>query len=1106
MFPVSRLPRRPALRDADDLVAALQTPFSDEQLAAITAPLEPTVIIAGAGTGKTTVMAARVVWLVGSGQVRPEQVLGLTFTRKAAAELAQRIQTALVRANVLTGGDPADAGEQVILTYDSFAARLVSEHGLWLGYEAEPTMLTGAARHQLAARVVGAATGPFQQLARLQPASVIDRVLTLDGQLQSHLVDEPALAEQTRSYLQELAAAPKNRYRQTYASVRRAEATARERLEIASLVRAYADLKHELGLVEFSDQMAAAARLADSVALVGHQLREQFRIVLLDEYQDTSSAQAALLSHLFSGQPGAGHPVTAVGDPFQAIYGWRGAAPSNIMRFATDFPRRDGSPAAVLPLTVNRRSGPAILHVANQLAGPLRADASLAYDLSQNLLCAPDTTPSGAVETALLSTWPDEVSWLADRIEHAHATAQAPSWSEIAVLARRNQDIGPVFAALRERDIPAEVVGLGGLLTLPEVADVVSTLRLIADVTANPDLVRLLTGPRWNIGPGDLELLGQRARELAASRQQPPEPNDDPLGQALAEAVAETDPSERVSLAEALTDLGEGPFSDVARERFAQFGAELEMLRRHATEPVTDLVRRVVVTLGLEVELGIHARGDDPTAQLGAFADAVAGYTEVDTDASLKGLLGFIDAELRYGTGLEQATLSAADSVKLLTIHKAKGLEWEVVLLPALCDKIFPSDRVTDNWVTSAAMIPAELRGDAASVPQLDEAADAGFIRYQAALTSQNRRSEDRLAYVAVTRARRLLIGSSHAWRASDKRQRLPSPYLLTLEEAAHLQGRAWRAPIPAENPLQTQTLPVDWPAEASPQVRARRQRAATLVQTMCGDDPAAVALRRETEAALAAAPSEVADLVAGWDDEMARLVGEARAVRRSVVEVPTPASLTATEVMLAARDPDALAARLARPMPRPASAAARFGTRFHEWVLRHFQSPTLLDPDDLDTDDVTDDIELRQLCEAFAAGQFAETVPAALEASFSLLVGASVIRGRIDAAYFASPMTPPGMDALVVDWKTGASPADPLQLALYRLAWAELNNLELDRVAAGFYHVRSDRLQLVTGLPDRDGVETVVTMLGYPSAEPVVAPLEPIRYGDRHENLGRPR
>jgi len=445
--------------------------------------------------------------------------------------------------------------------------------------------------------VTGAA-GPFEELSRLRPESVTERVLALDSQLQSHLVDDAALDEQARAFVLELAGAPTWRGN-VYQSVKRAEAAARERLELASLVRSYSELKRRLGYVEFSDQMASAARIATRVPQVAQQLRDSYQVVLLDEYQDTSAAQALLLKGLFSGstpEEGQGHPVTAVGDPFQAIYGWRGAAASNILAFPTDFPLSDGRPATVLPLTINRRSGPRILDVANELAAPLRADETIAYDLGRTLLRAPDGTAPGQVETRAFSAWPEEVSWVVDRIVAAHESEVA-AWNQTAVLARRNADIGAIYAALLDRDVPAEIVGLGGLLTLPEVADVVSTLRLIDDVAANPDLVRLLTGPRWAIGVGDLELLGRRAKELAHARA-PWADGDGSLEADLEAAVSDTDPSESVSLAEALTDLADAPVSPEARERFAALGAELATLRRHATEPVGDLVRRVASTLG----------------------------------------------------------------------------------------------------------------------------------------------------------------------------------------------------------------------------------------------------------------------------------------------------------------------------------------------------------------------------------------------------------------------------------------------------------------------------------------------------------------------------
>ena len=160
-------PASSRLRSTGDLIDALGIEFSDQQLAAITAPLEPGVIIAGAGSGKTTVMAARVVWLVGSGAVRPEEVLGLTFTRKAAAELSARVRSALLRAGVVADRGVDESGEQLVMTYDAFASRLVSEHGLRLGFESDPTLISGATRFRLASQVVKAAAGPFDEKVSL---------------------------------------------------------------------------------------------------------------------------------------------------------------------------------------------------------------------------------------------------------------------------------------------------------------------------------------------------------------------------------------------------------------------------------------------------------------------------------------------------------------------------------------------------------------------------------------------------------------------------------------------------------------------------------------------------------------------------------------------------------------------------------------------------------------------------------------------------------------------------------------------------------------------------------------------------------------------------
>lgn len=1061
----------------------LGIPFSEQQLDAICAPLEPGVVIAGAGSGKTTVMAARVVWLVASGQVRPEQVLGLTFTRKAAAELSQRVRAALGRAGFrdLSGID--ETGEQVVMTYDAFAARLVAEHGLRIGVEREPTMITDATRFRLAARVVTNAAGPFESLARLRPRSITQRVLQLDSQLTSHLVGTDALDSHSREHDLAWAQAPTKRDGRPYVAITAARATLAERLELASLVDAYQELKRRVGVVEFADQMAVAARLAREVPQVAEAARDTYRVVLLDEYQDTSSAQAQLLQYLFSGpdvEQGRGHPVTAVGDPYQAIYGWRGAAASNIGQFAADFPRADGSRATEFPLTVNRRSGQAILDVANDLATNLHADQR-SREAPVNLLEAPDATPRGSVRAATFDSWPEELAWLADDIiaQHDHAGVR---WQEIAVLTRRNSDLARVYAELADRDVPAEIVGLGGLLELPEVHDVVSTLRLIDDVTANPDLIRLLTGPRWRIGPRDLDLLGQRARRLARERRGD-EP-DDSLLAALEEAVADVDPTEVVSLLDAVSDPGDLPYSPEARERFAQFAAELDRLREHAAEPVLDLVRRVITTIGVDIEVAATVAFEKTgrRTQLGVFCDAVAGYVDVDGDASLAGLLAWLRAEVEEASGLERATPTEQDSVKLLTVHRAKGLEWDHVYLPALVERVFPTDRVTDNWVTSAAVVPADLRGDAEAIPQLAEAENGAIKQYAADLKAQQLLSEDRLAYVAVTRARTHLTASAHHWRLGERRSRTPSAYFDAVAAEAREQDQLGPIVEPPSrgdvNPLESEAVAVPWPVVADPEAERRRRAAAEAV---CRARRRAQQTGHHEASDAEPLLLDAAGLVADWDADAEQLIAEALRSRRGAGPVTMPTTMSVTDVLNARRDPEAYLAALQRPMPRPPASRARLGTRFHQWVEQHYASlglatPPLVDLEDVEGrgDEVTaDEQDLLELSRRFTAGRYGHRRPLVLEQPFTLMLAGQLVRGRIDAVFAGDGTTSHRYQ--VVDWKTGARDhTDPGQLAMYRIAWAELHDIDPEEVDAVFHHITTNRTER-PDLPSRAELERLV-------------------------------
>ncbi|MCW2757502.1 MAG: UvrD/REP helicase, partial [Nocardioidaceae bacterium] len=670
----------------EDLQAAMGTSFppSPEQWDVITAPLEPAVVIAGAGSGKTTAMAARVVYLVLTEQVRPEQVLGLTFTTKAAGELRTRIRTALRAAGVLrpdTEIADAEVLEPTVATYNSWAATLLLDHGLRIGHEPDTRVIANAARFQLGARAIDGYTGEVSLLTD-HPETAIQNLLALDGSMSEHLVspeqvrevDAEALAGFRRAYDAEAA----GKARKTHLDVTAKAVNAIQRRgELLGLVDAYRRLKGELGLMDFSDQVALAARLAGTQPDVGRQQREQFPVVLLDEYQDTSVAQADLLALVFSGaaDDGLGHAVMAVGDPNQAIYGWRGASASNITRFPETFPAAVGV-TATYPLTVNRRSDVRILETANRLAEPL-------YALGDSVArLAPGGSEPGEVSTRVFERRDEELAWLVDSVRAAHTDA----WSDIGVLVRDNAHAEDVFDTLANASIPVEIVGLSGLVRLPEIAEVVAILHLLQDVTANAQLLTLLTGARWAIGPRDLKLLSRRAAHLAGrgGREEEGLALDAHLLQ-IAEAI---DPSEVPSLNDALEDPGQGSYSSEARERFALLAAELRRLRRYVGEPLLDLVRRVVDTTGVDVELASSVSASAPARRdnLDLFVKAVAEFQAVDGDVSLAALLAYLTAEDETGNGLEATTPTDADSVKLLTVHRAKGLEWHTVFLVGVCE------------------------------------------------------------------------------------------------------------------------------------------------------------------------------------------------------------------------------------------------------------------------------------------------------------------------------------------------------------------------------------------------------------------------------------
>ncbi len=1160
-----------------------------EQAAVISAPMEPLSVIAGAGSGKSETMAARLVWLVANGMVRPERVLGLTFTRKAAAELGQRVRARLdglrraglgvagsasaadhaappapgtaagrgaqgraaggtaaggaVPGGQAAAGQPGERegslldGEPVVSTYHSYAARLVADHALREALEPSVRLITPAVAWQTAARVVAAYAGPMDAV-HWGPQSVTAAVLDLAGELTEHLCG-PDNVYQVGDWLEAASRALPGRMP---AQVRKILDCQRTREQLLPMVSGYVAAKAAREVMDYGDQVALAARIATRHPEVGAMERARYQVVLLDEFQDTSHAQLVLLRALFGG----GHPVTAVGDPCQSIYGWRGASAGNLTRFSQEFPAGT-RPARVTMLATSFRNTERVLEVAAALQQDLREQAP---DVPR-LVPPAERAGRGAVVCALLETAADEARWVAGQVAEVLGSppgiapdgkpwpGQRPGLrvqpSDIAVLCRKRAQFPLLRTAIEAKGIPVEVVGLGGLLTVPEVADIVATLRVLHDPTASGSLARLLTGPRWRIGPRDLVALGRRARALAReSREQPPTADsqqrrgtrdsyapDEPASpgpaaagvagaggaavrheDALAQAVTDltADPG---SLVEALDDLGDaGVYSAQAYQRFSALAAELRVLRGHVARALPDLVGEVERVLGLDIEVAAQP-WRDPTAaraDLDAFADAAAAFADDEEEPTLGAFLAYLTAAEAEEFGLESGQPSGANAVTLTTVHAAKGLQWTAVIVPGLAAgvraQVFPAKpRVTTRWTENARLLPFSLRGDAADLPVLADLTENSRTGFTRACSARELAEERRLAYVAVTRAAFWVACSGYWW--GDAASPLGPSVFLEEVRAVCADGAGtiahWTPPPDedAQNPALAEPATLSWPADqAGPRHAAVREAAAMVERALeaaeISAEPAdGVGGHQGDQAGGDDGPGETDRVLArAWARDTDLLLAElSRRRGGAATEVWLPGRLAVSSLVAMSADPARLAQQIRLPMPRPPAPQAQRGTAFHLWLEQRFGQQRLIDPEDLlgaadDQPDDADEADLALLRERFEEGEWANRWPVDVEVPFETLIGGRTVRGRIDAV-FADPH---GGGYDVIDWKTGQPPASPadlsaaaVQLAAYRVAWARLARVPLDLVRAGFYYVRHDLTLRPADLLDDAGLAALV-------------------------------
>lgn len=1076
------------------LSRALQQEFppTPQQADIIGADPGPLLVVAGAGAGKTETMAARVVWLVANGYARPDQVLGLTFTRKAARELDKRIRdrlaalaadSALVKRLDPSGelGKNLEVIAPTVSTYDAYAGDLIREYGLLVPVEPDARLITDAELHAIATDVVTNYQGELlaENGKNASVSTAVKNLLGLMTTMGNELADETTIIERADIFLKETESLQRSKKTNGEYSKNLGEwrATQQQRVAYLPLAKKLQEELRRQGVVTFNEQMSVASAMARDHAQVGGSQRRRFRVVMLDEYQDTSHAQRVLLRSLFGEGSDPDLTVTAVGDPMQAIYTWRGATAANLSAFVEDFPLADGEAAPKKQLTTSWRNPPEVLDLANGVSDAILGTGA---DRAVAQLEPRPGAGVGDVKLGYFATADEEIAFVADEMathfKHAQDTGEK---LKAAVLVRKNKHTAAIAKALEERGVPYEIVGVAGLLDIPEVADTLAIATMLVRPGDSAAALRVLGGPAVGLGLADLNALAARAKNIRARERGEDDEQLELVGNdALSHYTAQVEEiveraaqisarSERAAgLADAVADLGEPErYSAEGYERLKILAAKLRWLRTNSLgKRLPDLFADIITVFGIRTEVLARPSAARAT-HLDRLLEEVANYP----GASLEGLLDYFELARSHEDGLAPGNVVVKeDRVQLLTAHKAKGLEWDTVAV-LHADAATYSSKV-ETFLTYVKFLQDEDFGDPDLFPEFDgietrsqfEKAANGW---KASVKEQLAEESSRLFYVAVTRSGKNLIVTASRAEAGKESGEGTKPYAhfaAMKEQVGDECIVAWYEDG-AEDPDGAGTdgeRRGTWPRlEPS----ADMLRAAEVVAQACKTPPPP--------------PTETSsELFKQWENDVTALIEEHNVSLQEGVPVVVPAELTASDVVAMRADPAQFARRARRPVPFKPNTFAKRGTAFHEWLETLYGARPLLDENELPGNDEpeVDRAVLEQLKASFEASHWANRTPAYVERPFELAIGDAVVRGRIDAIFEdADGWT-------VVDWKTGQKPrptdmeAAKLQLAVYREAWRRIIG-DGREVRAMFFYVRTGEDYAPQDLPGADELAALI-------------------------------
>lgn len=982
-----------------------------EQLAAVEGASiqSPTLVIAGAGSGKTELMTVRIMYLVANGFATPEQILGLTFTKKAASELSARVLRSLylMRETDFWPKDlDQDFAPPMITTYNSFGNEVFRQNALAVGYEPDAQVLTESGAVALAKELLRSLNlDDLPQLESWEKTSdyLVERLLSVTGELTDNQASAESAEAVLERFIRHVATLPKTEggSSERFAYTETFLADAQQNLLFLALAKRYQDLKQNRNLVDFSDQVSLALRAVQD----GSNL--PYRFVMLDEYQDTSSIQTKLLSKLF-----AGLPVMAVGDPNQAIYGWRGASDANISGFSSDFGSSD-----TVTLSTCWRSGESIVAAANHISQPLAGLSSLQPIILKSI------KGSDPISAEVFQTVEQESEAAAKFfIENTNAETSA------ALLMRTKSAMPSFVRAMQDIGLEVEVTGLSGLTELPEIIDLIAALKVISSPQAATELMRLLSGPRWAIAPRDIAQLAGYAKKLSRIRN-------------------EVDSSRPITLVEALDELrraGSEDYINVSHASFVRLKSAAELFYRMRTQlslSITELAWAVVRELNIDIELFAHAKSKSPLGHLEQFISRLTEYEASTIRPTLSGLLQWLDYALEHESFELPKSGSKKGVVQVMSVHAAKGLEWDVVLVAQLNQGSFPIDSKDSKGWLAAGKLPFELRGDRAQLPEFDFQAASSqrdlkqrFEAFQDQMRQRQLREERRLAYVAITRAAKTLRLTASYFKPGAKKARPLSPFLLELIEVG-LVNAVTPEPLDS-NPALEQSLRGSWPSIERAGLE-KLKLAAASVSGFSGFEPVR-------------------------SQELALLLEERdRAHSRFIPELPKRLSASAMVSLISS--PEKFFENLRRPTPVLFSQSATEGTHFHSCIEEYFSA----------SDDAETELTDTEIGANFLGSRFADRKPFAIEQQIEFVLAGVVVVCKLDAVFESEGLYE------VVDWKSGKTPdaADlasrSIQLALYRIALSEWLGVGVEQIRVSFFFAADGKEVAPEALLSKPELET---------------------------------